>query len=62
LITPADTQIAGRPYEIAMRCWGQGFYVPYDGDTIQLAPPFISEKREIDNLVNAVSDALNEVD
>jgi beta-alanine--pyruvate transaminase len=36
--------------------------VRYGGDTIQLAPPFISEKREIDNLVNALSDALNEVD
>lgn len=53
---------ARRPYEIAMRCWAKGFYVRYGGDTIQLAPPFISEKREIDNLVNALSDALNEVD
>ncbi|GBH23336.1 aspartate aminotransferase family protein [Burkholderia vietnamiensis] len=53
---------ARRPYEIAMRCWAKGFYVRYGGDTIQLAPPFIAEKREIDNLVNALSDALNEVD
>lgn len=45
-----------------MRCWAKGFYVRYGGDTIQLAPPFIAEKREIDNLVNALSDALNEVD
>ena len=34
---------ARRPYEIAMRCWAKGFYVRYGGDTIQLAPPFISE-------------------
>ncbi len=52
---------ARRPYEIAMACWKKGFYVRYGGDTIQLAPPFISEKAEIDRLVNAVSDALGEV-
>jgi beta-alanine--pyruvate transaminase len=52
---------ARRPYEIAMRCWEKGFYVRYGGDTIQLAPPFISDKREIDDLINALSDALNEV-
>ena len=52
---------AKRPYEIAMKCWDKGFYVRYGGDTIQLAPPFISERAEIDRLVNALGDALNEV-
>ena len=52
---------ARRPYEIAMRCWAKGFYVRYGGDTIQLAPPFIAEKHEIDSLVHALSDALTEV-
>ncbi|HEY3050021.1 MAG TPA: aspartate aminotransferase family protein [Polaromonas sp.] len=51
---------ARRPYEIAMNCWKKGFYVRYGGDTIQLAPPFISEKAEIDRLVNALGDALAE--
>jgi beta-alanine--pyruvate transaminase len=51
---------ARRPYEIAMNCWNKGFYVRYGGDTIQLAPPFISEKAEIDRLVNALGDALRE--
>src|SRR3989344_762596 len=49
-----------RPYEIAMNCWKKGFYVRYGGDTIQLAPPFISEKAEIDRLINALGDALAE--
>ena len=49
---------ARRPYEIAMACWQKGFYVRYGGDTIQLAPPFISEKAEIDRLVNALGEAL----
>ena len=51
---------ARRPYEIAMACWKKGFYVRYGGDTIQLAPPFISEKVEIDRLINALGDALSE--
>jgi len=51
---------ARRPYEIAMKCWDKGFYVRYGGDTIQLAPPFISTEAEIDRLVSALGDALQE--
>ena len=51
---------ARRPYEIAMNCWKKGFYVRYGGDTIQLAPPFVSEKAEIDRMINALGDALAE--
>jgi beta-alanine--pyruvate transaminase len=50
---------AKRPYEIAMKCLDKGFYVRYGGDTIQLAPPFIIEKSEIDSLINALGEALN---
>jgi beta-alanine--pyruvate transaminase len=53
---------AKRPYEIAMKCLAKGFYVRYGGDTIQLAPPFITEKAEIDSLVNALGEALNATD
>jgi beta-alanine--pyruvate transaminase len=42
-----------------MACWRKGFYVRYGGDTIQIAPPFIVEKREIDRLVDALGGALN---
>ena len=59
-IAPLPGEPARRPYEIAMNCWDKGFYVRYGGDTIQLAPPFISEKAEIDRLINAVGDALAE--
>jgi beta-alanine--pyruvate transaminase len=51
---------AKRPYEIAMKCWKKGFYVRYGGDTIQLAPPFISERAEIDRLIDALGEAINE--
>jgi beta-alanine--pyruvate transaminase len=53
---------ARRPYEIAMRCWKKGFYVRYGADTIQLAPPFVATTDEIDRLVNALGDAIQETD
>jgi len=52
---------ARRPYEIAMHCWDHGFYVRYGGDTIQLAPPFVSEKEELDRLIAAVGNAIEAV-
>jgi beta-alanine--pyruvate transaminase len=52
---------AKRPFEIAMKCLEKGVYVRYGGDTIQLAPPFIVEKPEIDRLVSVLADALNAV-
>jgi beta-alanine--pyruvate transaminase len=57
-IAPVPGEPAKRPYEIAMACWKKGFYVRYGGDTIQLAPPFISEKAQIDRLINALGEAL----
>lgn len=53
---------AKRPYEIALHCWEKGFYVRHGGDTIQLAPPFISERAEIDRLVNAIAQAIRALD
>ena len=43
-----------------MKCWEKGFYVRYGGDTVQLAPPFIMEKNQIDSLVQALGEALQE--
>ena len=59
-IAPLPGEPARRPYEIAMACWKKGFYVRYGGDTIQLAPPFISTPAEIDRLASALGDALAE--
>ncbi len=50
---------AKRPYEIAMAMLAKGFYVRYGGDTIQLAPPFITTPAQIDSLVNALGECIN---
>ena len=57
-IAPAPGEPAKRPYDVAMAMWDKGFYVRYGGDTIQLAPPFISTEAEIDTLVSALGDCL----
>jgi beta-alanine--pyruvate transaminase len=47
-----------RPFEIFRRCWDAGMFVRCGGNTIQLAPPFISSKEQIDELFNVLSDAI----
>lgn len=60
-IDPVTGEPAKRPYQIAMAMLQKGFYVRYGGDTIQLAPPFISTPAEIDRLVSALGDTLQTV-
>ncbi|WP_417534960.1 aspartate aminotransferase family protein [Marinobacterium stanieri] len=61
-IESAPGEPALRPYQIAMKCWEKGFYVRYGGDTIQLGLPFIVEREEIDNVVNAIGESILELD
>jgi len=49
-----------RPFELGLKCLEKGFYVRWGGDTIQLAPPFIVNETQIDDLVSAVGDSLHE--
>jgi beta-alanine--pyruvate transaminase len=58
-ISPLPGEPAKRPFDVAMAMYAKGFYVRYGGDTIQLAPPFISTTAEIDRLVCALGDTLN---
>ncbi|MBL0090528.1 MAG: aspartate aminotransferase family protein [Ideonella sp.] len=58
-VSPLPGEPAKRPYQIAMAMLAKGFYVRYGGDTIQLAPPFISTRAEIDSLVSALGETFN---
>ena len=50
---------AKRPFEVAMKCLEKGVYVRYGGDTIQMAPPFISERAEIEKMITVVAESLD---
>ncbi len=58
-LAPVPGEPARRPYEVAMAMLKKGFYVRYGGDTIQLAPPFISTPAQIDSLVDALGETFN---
>ncbi len=60
-IEAAPGEPALRPYLIAMSMWQKGFYVRYGGDTIQLGLPFIVESEQIDQLINALGDSINQL-
>jgi beta-alanine--pyruvate transaminase len=51
---------AKRPYQIAMAMLDKGFYVRYGGDTIQLAPPFISTPAQIDSLLSVLGETIEQ--
>lgn len=50
-----------RPFELGLKCLEKGFYIRWGGDTIQLAPQFISTPDQIDALVNAIGESLHEL-
>ena len=59
-IAPIDGEPAKRPFQIAMAMWEKGYYVRYGADTIQLAPPFTTEESEIDSLINALGETIQQ--
>jgi beta-alanine--pyruvate transaminase len=61
-LAPMEGDPTRRPFEVAMRMWHKGFYVRYGGDIIALGLPFIMERNEIDSLVTALGEVLDELD
>jgi len=49
---------ARRPFEIALKCWEKGLYVRWAGDTIQLGPPMVCEKEQLDQACNILGDVI----
>ncbi|MDX2422317.1 MAG: aspartate aminotransferase family protein [Amphritea sp.] len=60
-IEAAPGEPALRPHQIAMKCWEKGYYVRHGGDTIQLGLPFTVEVEEIDGLINALGESIQEL-
>ena len=39
-----------RPYEMGVRCYEEGLYVRWGGDTLQFAPPFTATVEDLENM------------
>ena len=50
-----------RPFEIAMAMWQRGVLVRYGGDTIQMAPHFVMQREQMDQMVDTLADCLTEL-
>ncbi|HAV4974136.1 aspartate aminotransferase family protein [Acinetobacter baumannii] len=60
-LAPRDGDATIRGFELGMKLWKVGFYVRFGGDTLQFGPMFNSTEADIDRLMNAVGDALYQV-
>lgn len=47
-----------RPYEIGHLCWKKGLYVRWGGNTLQFAPPFISEPKDLEFMADILRQAI----
>ncbi|MDC5511799.1 aspartate aminotransferase family protein [Acinetobacter baumannii] len=60
-LAPRDGDATIRGFELGMKLWKEGLYVRFGGDTLQFGPMFNSTEADIDRLMNAVGDALYQV-
>jgi beta-alanine--pyruvate transaminase len=60
-IEPRDGDPLVRPYEIGVRCWEQGLYVRWGGDTLQFAPPFTSTAEDLEQMGEVLKNVLGQV-
>ena len=61
-VAPRPGAPGKRGYEIFLDCfWNQNVLNRVSGDTVVFAPPFISEKKHIDQMVDALGKSLKAV-
>jgi beta-alanine--pyruvate transaminase len=61
-VAPRPGAPGKRGYELFLDCfWNQGVLTRASGDTVVIAPPFIAEKKHIDQMIDALGKALKAV-
>ena len=58
-LEPAGDEPLKRPFELAIAMWERGVLVRYGGDTIQMAPHFVMERPQLDQLVGTLAECLD---
>ncbi|MBT7333301.1 MAG: aminotransferase class III-fold pyridoxal phosphate-dependent enzyme [Gammaproteobacteria bacterium] len=49
-IAPRDADPLVRPYELGVRCFAEGLYVRWGGDTLQFAPPLTCTSNDLERM------------
>jgi beta-alanine--pyruvate transaminase len=60
-LAPRDGDATIRGFEAGMKLWKAGFYTRFGGDTLQFGPMFNTTEADLERLMNAVDDALYQV-
>jgi len=61
-IDPYPGEPLRRPFEIGVKCWERGLYVRWAGDTIQLGPPLVSRRADLEDACNILLDVIPTVE
>ncbi len=60
-IAPRDADPLVRPYELGVRCFAEGLYVRWGGDTLQFAPPLTSTPEDLERMGDILKKVLREI-
>ncbi|MEO7760642.1 MAG: aspartate aminotransferase family protein, partial [Casimicrobiaceae bacterium] len=61
-VAPRPGAPGKRGYDLFLDCfWNQGVLTRPAGDTVVIAPPFISEKKHIDQMIDGLAKSLKAV-
>jgi beta-alanine--pyruvate transaminase len=60
-LEPRPEKPTARAFETFLKCYDRGVLIRTTGDIIALSPPLIVEKKQIDRIVETISDVLKEV-
>ena len=53
ILDHSGPELAAMQYSAALAMWERGFYVRWGGDTLQFAPPFVTQKEDLDKFAPA---------
>jgi beta-alanine--pyruvate transaminase len=60
-VSPRDGAVGARGYDIMVDCFNTGLYLRMSGDSFAMSPPLIVEKKQIDDMVSILGDAIKRV-
>jgi beta-alanine--pyruvate transaminase len=60
-LSPREGVVGARGYDVMVDCFNTGLYLRMSGDSFAMSPPLIVEKKQIDDMVSILGDAIKRV-